>query len=124
MQHFAQQAPAPVPEKSVREIEKALIDRVRPAIQDTWPSLDVPIQDFDAILRDTGITVNVRYQGTKELDNVAVNMVLRAYEPSSEYWISPWKRREFAHRERMRRQSDADSSRGIRQYARPSRPQD
>ena len=70
--------PAPVvvaKEKTLADMQKELLDRVGPAIRDIWPSSDAPIQDFDAVLGTTGIEIDVRYQATKDLGEIPVNMV-------------------------------------------------
>ena len=71
-------APAPAKEKTVAEMQKELVDRVRPAIEEIWPSADAPIQDFDVVLGTTGMVVDVRYQARKDLGDVPVNMVLES----------------------------------------------
>jgi uncharacterized hydrophobic protein (TIGR00271 family) len=70
--------PAPVvvrKEKTVDEMQKELLDRVGPAIQEIWPSSDAPIQDFDVVLGSAGGSIEVRYLATKDLGQVPVNMV-------------------------------------------------
>ena len=71
-------APAPVlpKEKSFAEMQKEILERVRPALQEIWPSSDAPIRDFDVVLGSNGITVNVHYQASKQLGDVPLNMVL------------------------------------------------
>jgi len=78
MERLARPAPVVVPkEVTVGEMQKQLLDRVRPALQEIWPSSDAPIQDFDVVLGATGIVVEVRYQATKDLGDVPINMVLQ-----------------------------------------------
>ena len=60
------------------EMQKELLDRVRPAIQDIWPSSDAPIQDFHVDLGTSGIVIDVHYEATKELGDVPLNMVLQS----------------------------------------------
>jgi uncharacterized hydrophobic protein (TIGR00271 family) len=71
--------PAPIipPENTVGETQKELLDKVRPVIQELWPS-DAPIQDFDVVLGTAGIAIDVRYQATSDLSQVAINMVLQS----------------------------------------------
>jgi hypothetical protein len=57
--------------------QKELLDKVRPVIQEFWPS-DAPIQDFDVVLGTAGIAIDVRYQATSDLSQVAINMVLQS----------------------------------------------
>ena len=78
MQRLARPAPVIPKEKTLAEMQKELLDRVRPAIQEIWPSSDAPIQDFDLVLGKTGLTLNVRYQSTRDLDQVPVNMILQS----------------------------------------------
>lgn len=59
-------------------MQKKLLDRVRPAIEEIWPASDAPIQDFDVLLDTAGITINVRYQAPKDLGDVPINMVLQS----------------------------------------------
>ena len=58
--------------------KRQLLDRARPAIQEIWPSSDAPIQDFDVVLSTAGIGIEVRYQATKDLGEVPLNMVLQS----------------------------------------------
>ena len=78
MQHLARPAPVIPKEKTVGEMRQELLDRARPAIQDIWPSSDAPIQDFDVVLSTAGIAIDVRYQATKDLGEVPLNMVLQS----------------------------------------------
>ena len=64
-------------ENTVGETQKELLDKVRPVIQELWPS-DAPIQDFDVVLGTAGFTIDVRYQATSDLGQVAINMVLQS----------------------------------------------
>ena len=78
MQQLVKPAPA-VPEvKSMAGLEKDLLDRVSPAIQDIWPSSDAPIQDYGVLLGPSGISVNVRYQAAHDLGDVPVDMVQKS----------------------------------------------
>ncbi len=80
MQRLARPAPVPAPpkQKTIVEMQKELLDRVHPAIQEIWPSSDAPIQDYDVVLGTAGIAIDVRYQATKDLGNVPINMVLQS----------------------------------------------
>ena len=78
MDRLARPTPLVPREQTVGEIQKDLIDRVRPAIGEIWPSSDAPMQDFDVVVGATGITIDVRYQGNKDLGDVPKNMVLHS----------------------------------------------
>jgi hypothetical protein len=76
MERLVQPAHAVVAkEKSVAEIQKELLDKVSPAVTAIWPSSDAPIQDFNVIVGTSGITIAVRYQASKDLDQVPIDMV-------------------------------------------------
>ncbi len=66
-------------ENTVGETQKELLDKVRPVIQELWPS-DAPIQDFDVVLGTAGITIEVRYQGAQDLEAAAISMVLQGLQ--------------------------------------------
>ena len=69
---------APLPKvQTVAEMQTELLDRVRPAIQEIWPSSDAPLQDFDVVLGPSGIVIDVRYQAAKNLGDIPINMVLQ-----------------------------------------------
>ena len=78
MERLARQAPVLSKEKTMAEMQKELLDKVRPAIQDIWPSSDAPIQDFNVVLGTSGIVIDVHYQATKDLGDVPINMVLHS----------------------------------------------
>ena len=77
MERLARPAPVLSKEKTMAEMQKDLLDRVRRAIQDIWPSPDAPIQDFNVVLGTSGIVIDVHYQATKDLGDVPINMVLQ-----------------------------------------------
>jgi hypothetical protein len=66
-------------ENTIGETQKELLDKVRPAIQELWPS-DAPIQDFDVVLGTAGITIEVRYQAAQDLGGAAISMVLQGLQ--------------------------------------------
>jgi uncharacterized hydrophobic protein (TIGR00271 family) len=69
-------APETAKEKTIVEMEKELLDRVRPAIKDIWPSSDAPIHDFAVALSDrAGISITVHYEAPKSLGNIPITMV-------------------------------------------------
>lgn len=80
MDRLARPAPAVPKEKTVVELEQEFLDKVRPALQDIWPSSDAPIQDFDVVLGATGMVVEVRYQASQDLGEVPLNMVLKSLQ--------------------------------------------
>jgi hypothetical protein len=64
-------------QRTVAEMQKELVERVRPVLQDVWPSSDAPIQDFDILLGKEGITLDVRYTAATDLGDVPTNMILK-----------------------------------------------
>jgi uncharacterized hydrophobic protein (TIGR00271 family) len=77
VERLARPLPVAPPEKTLAELQQELWSKVRPAIQEIWPSPDAPLQDFGLVLGDAGLTVAVRYQAAKDLGDVPLNMVLR-----------------------------------------------
>ncbi len=77
--------PEPIIPKAntVAESQKELLDKVRPVIQELWPS-DAPIQDFDVVLGTAGITIEVRYQAAQDLGAAAISMVLQGLQSTLE----------------------------------------
>ena len=80
MARLARPAPEIPKERAVGEMQKQLLDRVRPAIQEIWPSSDAPIQDFAVVLGTAGVEVDVRYQAAKDLGKVPIGMVLQSLQ--------------------------------------------
>jgi len=81
MERLVRPPPPPSPQpKTVAEIQKDLLARVTPAIQDIWPSTDAPIQDFDLVLGSTGVTVEIRYQAAHQLGDVPLHMVQQSLQ--------------------------------------------
>lgn len=78
MERLARPPPIISQEKTIVETQKEILDRVRPAIQESWPSSDAPIQDFDVVVGASGTAINVRYQATKDLGQAPLNMVLQS----------------------------------------------
>ena len=62
-------------DKTIVEMQKDVLNKAGAAIQDIWPSSDAPIQDFNVVMAASGITVDITYQATKALADVALNMV-------------------------------------------------
>ena len=75
---MARPVPPPPQEKTVAEMQKDLLDRVRPALDAIWPAADAPIQDFDVVVSGAGLAIEVRYQAPKDLGDVPLDMVLRS----------------------------------------------
>ena len=46
MEHLARPAPAVAKEKTIAELKQELLEKIRPAIQEIWPSSDAPIQEL------------------------------------------------------------------------------
>jgi hypothetical protein len=88
MQRLARPAPEIRKEKTVAEMRQELLDKARPAIQEIWPSSDAPVQDFDIVLSMAGTAINVRYQATRDLDDIPLNMVRQVCERNSGCLIS------------------------------------
>ena len=80
MERLDRPAPEIPKERTLGEMQKELLDRVQPALQEIWPSPDAPIQDFDVVLGTAGIAIDVRYQAAKELGKVPIGMVLHSLQ--------------------------------------------
>ena len=80
MERLERPAPVIPAEKTAGEMQQDLLDRVRPIIQEIWPSSDAPIQDFSVVLGTAGIEVDVRYQAAKDLGAVPISMVLQSLQ--------------------------------------------
>ena len=65
----------PPPEKSVSDLQKELLDKVRPALDAIWPSSDAPIQGFTVMLSPLGLAIDVQYQSAADLGEVPIGMV-------------------------------------------------
>ena len=78
MEHLAHPAPIIPREKTIAETQQELLDRVRPAIEASWPSSDAPIQDLNVVLGGAPIAIDVHYGGTKDLGEVPLNTVLQS----------------------------------------------
>jgi len=73
--------PSPPPrEKSVSDLQKELLEKVRPALDEAWPSSAAPIQNFDAVLSASGIGIDVYYKADADLGDIPVNMVLQTLQ--------------------------------------------
>lgn len=81
MERLARSA-APVPAvppkpRTLLEIQQEVLDRVRPAMDEIWPSADAPIKEMAVQLGGAGPLIHVRYQSARDLDGVPVKMVLQ-----------------------------------------------
>ncbi len=69
--------------RTIGEMHKDVLDRVRPALQGIWPSSDAPIHDFSVALRDPeGISITVHYQAAQSLGDVPITMVQHSLQTS------------------------------------------
>lgn len=75
MERLTRPAPMIPKAKTVSETQKELLDKVRSAIQEIWPSSEAPIQGTDVVLGTSGTAIAVRYRSTKDLGDVPINMV-------------------------------------------------
>ena len=80
MERLARPLPAVPKEKTMAEMRQEILEKVRPAIAHIWPASDAPIQDFDVVLGDSGLTVGVRYLAPKDLGGVPLEMVRRSLQ--------------------------------------------
>jgi uncharacterized hydrophobic protein (TIGR00271 family) len=80
MQRLAATAPATpeaVPaEKSLAQIREELMTRLAPALTGTWPP-QAPVKSFDLAFTESGIVLNIQYQGAAVLDPIALDMITR-----------------------------------------------
>lgn len=68
-------APPPPKQQTVDEIQRQLLDKIRPAVQDIWPS-DAPIQNISVILgAPEGLSIEVQYQAARDLGDIPVKIV-------------------------------------------------
>ena len=70
-------APAPPKPRSLLEMQQEILDRVRPAMEEIWPSSDAPIEDLAVQLGGAAPLIQVRYQSARVLDAVLMKMVLQ-----------------------------------------------
>lgn len=76
MERLAQPASVVVPkQETVVEMQKDILDKVGPALNDIWPSSDAPIQNFNLILGAAGDSILVTYQAATDLGEVPIDMV-------------------------------------------------
>jgi hypothetical protein len=76
MERLNRSVPETAKEKTLGEMQKDLLDRVRPALQGIWPSSDAPIHDFAVALGDpAGVSITVHYEAAQSLGDVPITMV-------------------------------------------------
>lgn len=75
MERLDRPAPAVVKEATLADLQTQVLARVRPAIQDIWPSAQAPIQDFDVAVDELGaVVVEIHYLANKDIGDIAVQM--------------------------------------------------
>jgi len=67
--------PTPVVE-TLPEMQQELIARIKPVLNSVWPP-EAPVQGFDVALSASGISLNVRYEGTQTLEKIPLDMITR-----------------------------------------------
>ena len=77
-ERLARPAPVIAKDKTVEEIHEDLWNKVAPALLGLWPSSDAPIQHVDVVLSASGVTIEVRYQASKDLTDAGIDMVLQS----------------------------------------------
>ena len=80
MERLAHPAPLVVKETTVGELQQELLAKIRPAVEEIWPSTDAPIQDLNVELSATGIAIDITYKSDKELGDIPVQMVERSLQ--------------------------------------------
>jgi hypothetical protein len=80
MQRLAASAlPAPQaapPEKTLAQVRAEVLARIKPALTAIWPD-QAPLKDFDVAFAETGIVLNVQYEGTKVLDAITLDILAK-----------------------------------------------
>ncbi|MEO8660833.1 MAG: DUF389 domain-containing protein [Bryobacteraceae bacterium] len=71
--------PTPVvtPEFTLEELRQRLAVRIRPAIEEFWPSKEAPILDVGIALETEGPSLRVRYQAAVDLGPVPEELILK-----------------------------------------------
>ena len=83
MERLTRQVPEVAKEKTIGEMQKDLLDRVRPELQGIWPSSEAPIHDFAVALSDpAGVSIIVRYEAAQSLGDVPISMVQHRLQTS------------------------------------------
>lgn len=83
MERLTRPVPEVVREKTIGEMQKDVLDRVRTALQAIWPSSNAPIHDFAVSLSDpAGVSITVHYEAAESLGNVPISMVEHGLQTS------------------------------------------
>ncbi|HVN02885.1 MAG TPA: DUF389 domain-containing protein [Bryobacteraceae bacterium] len=80
MERLDRPVPVVAKQRTLAEMQQELLTRVRPALDEIWPSADAPIQSFNVIVAASGFTVDVHYQAAKDLGPVPLGMVSRSLQ--------------------------------------------
>ncbi len=76
MDRLTRQVPEEPREKTIGEMQKDVLERVRPLLQEIWPSSDAPIHDFTVAFGDPrGVFITVHYEAAQSLGDVPIKMV-------------------------------------------------
>lgn len=83
MERLTRPVPEVAKEKTISEMQKTVLDRVRPALQGIWPSSDASIHDFSVDMSDpAGISITVHYEAAHSLGDVPITMVQHSLQTS------------------------------------------
>jgi uncharacterized hydrophobic protein (TIGR00271 family) len=76
MERLAAPTPAVQKEETVADMQKELLDKVRPALEEIWPKSDAPIDNFEVTLgAQAGLSIEVHYQAAQDLGDIPIKMV-------------------------------------------------
>ncbi len=76
MARLTRPVPEVAKEKDLDEVQKDVLDRVRPALREIWPSADAPIHDFAvAFGGPAGVSITVHYEAAQTLGEIPITMV-------------------------------------------------
>jgi uncharacterized hydrophobic protein (TIGR00271 family) len=78
MERLARPAAVISKESTISGTEEELLNKVRAAIREIWPSPDAPIQDFNLVIGAAGFEIDVRYNAAADLGEVPIHMVLQS----------------------------------------------
>jgi len=77
MQRISTTSPPPPPaptEKPLADIATGLNGRLQPALDDVWPQ-EAPLQDYSLAFSPGGITLDARYQASRDLDSISIGLI-------------------------------------------------
>ena len=77
MDRLRMPAPAPPERPNLMAIQKDVMERVRPAIDEIWPADQLPLEDASLAFTATGPVIQIRYQGAADLGEVPEEMLLK-----------------------------------------------